>query len=128
MIRAAIRSDADGGFDPVDAIILNHETFTAELGGLDFVTGGGDLNGDAPGDGGGMNRAGSPRSLSTTLGVAPEYIAFFHGNRATASVIANAARWKAQVDLFNRTDLGGGPNSGRDPIVVERLEVDRVDR
>jgi hypothetical protein len=129
MTRARVRSDLPGpdeGVDPVDVIILNHETFTAELGGLDWVTGGADINGDAPGDGGGMLRAGSPRLRSTTGGVAPEYLAFFHGNNATLSPISFADRWKAQVDIFNRSDLNGN-NSGMDSLAVESLAVDRID-
>jgi hypothetical protein len=52
---------------------------------------------------------------------------FFHGNNATASLIQNANRWKAQVDVFNRSDLAGGPGSGLDGLRVESLRIDRID-
>jgi hypothetical protein len=120
MIRAAIRADG-ADRDPIDIIAINFETSTAELGGSDFITTG---NPEIPG---GMHRAGSPRPSQATGGVAPEYVSFFHANNATASLIQNAARWKAQVDLFNRADLGGGPASGADPIVVTSLRVGRID-
>jgi hypothetical protein len=129
MIRARIRSDLPGpeeGVDPADVIILNHETYTDELGGFDWATPGMDLNGDEPGDGGGMLRASSPRLLSTTGGVAPEYLAFFHGNNATLSPISFAGRWKAQVDIFKRSEILSA-HPGLDSLAVESLAVDRID-
>jgi hypothetical protein len=130
MARAPMRSGVGGpseGVDPIDLIVMNNQTFTSELGGLDFVTSGADRNGAEPGDGGGMLRAGSPRLLATTGGTAPEFLSFFYGQNVTASVVDNAAVWKAQVDLFKRADLGGGAASGLDPIVVEGLIVDRIE-
>jgi hypothetical protein len=78
------------------------------------------LNDAAPGDGGGMVGAGAPRAT------AADFTSFFYGNNATISPRQNAAMWKAQVDLFTRPDLGGGPASGQDPLAVESLRVDRV--
>jgi hypothetical protein len=121
-VRAAIASDeAAETADPINLITLNFETYTAELGGVDFVTSG------AFGQPGGMFLAGSPRRTQTTGGVTPSYMTFFHGNNATASLIQNANRWKAQVDVFNRSDLAGGPGSGLDGLRVESLRIDRID-
>jgi hypothetical protein len=124
MTRASMRAVTGGGADPPNLIMLNFETFTAEFGGQDYVTGGADLNGASPGDGGGMFRAASPRAAA--VGAGPEYLSFFYSHNATASPIPNAARWKAQVDLFNRTDLDGGAASGQDTIAVDSLRVDRI--
>jgi hypothetical protein len=129
MIRARMRSTLPPPtpeIDPPDLIAINHETYTGELGGVDWVTSGADLNGAAAGDGGGMMRAGSPRRRDASGPPTPEYLAFFHGNNATLSPLLNAARWKAQIEAFNRADLGGGPTSGQDPFAVELLAVDRI--
>lgn len=125
MTRAAIRRGAGAGTDPVDVIILNHEAFVAELGGLDFIVpAGADLSA-LPGrsglgtDGGGMVLAGAPPVT------AEEYVSFFHGNNVSINPqsVVGSDGWKTQVDLFNRGDLGGGNNSGQDQIVVESLTV-----
>jgi hypothetical protein len=129
MVRAAMRSNVAGaveGVDPVDVIQISHQTLTAEKGGQDYATRGADLNGAAAGDGGGMLFAGSPRLPETIGGPTPEYISFFSGFGSTFSFILNAAQWKAQVDLFNRGDLEG-LSSGRDPLTLENLIVDRID-
>jgi hypothetical protein len=119
-IRASVRSMA-GSVDPPDLSIINMETSNAELGGLHYITSGFDANAGAPGDGGGMRLAGSPRPTAS------EWTGFFFSNNVSAStVIPDVARWKAQVEFFNRGDLGGGATSGQDRVFVESLEVDRI--
>jgi hypothetical protein len=127
MTQADVRAGEGSSIDPVDVIIMNHETFGLELGGLDFILPrGGDLSSlperSGP-DGGGMVLAGAPPA-----GEPETLYHFFYGNNVTANpnAIPGAEGWKAQIDLFNRADLGGGPTSGQDEIIFSRLETFRV--
>jgi hypothetical protein len=127
-IRVATRN-AGTGADPPDVIILNYEAFGSELGGVDFVVPSGrdlsGIEGRTGADGGGMVLATAP-----SFGKAEEYLGFFHGNNTTLDPesLAGSDGWKAQFDLFNRADLGGPDPfaSGRDTVIVESLEVDRI--
>jgi hypothetical protein len=120
--RARIRSDSTGlSTDPPDVFIMNRETATAELGGLDFITPGGDLNGATAGDGGGMLGAGQGHET------AADFYSLFFGNVTTVTTTLDAQRWKSKLDYFTRADLGGATSSGQDAIAVEALEVLRVE-
>jgi hypothetical protein len=120
--RARVRSDSGGAStDPPDVYIMARETQTAELGGLDYITPGSDLNGATAGDGGGMLGAG--QGVET----AADFYSLFFGNVVTVSTVIGSNQWKSKIDLFNRSDLGGSAASGQDGVAVEALEVLRVE-
>lgn len=119
---AMIRSDVAGGeegADPADAIFVEFDTATTELVAVHLTTRG------SPPDN--LWLAASPRLAETTGGAQP-YVGFFHGHNATTVDpvgVPFADRFRAMVDLFNLPQIGG-PESGRDPLAVEGLVVERV--
>jgi hypothetical protein len=75
----------------------------------------------APGN---MERSGSPRRPETAGGAQP-YSLYFYTHNATASLEANAALWRPQVDLVN-TPAIGPQGVGGDPLEILDLRVERL--
>lgn len=124
--RIKIRSnvDLDGlgpgngtteGTDPVEAISLNWDTASNELGQIMFMTRG------TPSS---MFMATSPRLPATTGGTTATYTSLFYSQNLTASPVTDADGFRPIVDFFNNTALFG--NNGADALAVEEIVVERI--
>lgn len=109
---------APGGADPVDALGLNFDTATHELGQTHVST---------RGSAGNLWRAAAPRRPSEAGG--PQtYVGFMSGHRATLATIppqGESDRLRPMVDLFNAPDLFG-VGTGADRTEVWSLKVEVV--
>jgi hypothetical protein len=135
MVEAKIRSNVGGpsgtveGTDPVDAVFMNFDTPTAEMGVFHFT---------AKGSAGNFLRAASPRLAATTAGFggAQSYIGFIEGTEPSKAptidpiLFEDADRIKGFVDFFNTGNLAplGTATDGLDPLTVESVTSYQIDQ
>lgn len=100
------------GTDPIDAILMNVDTPTSEIGVIHFST---------RGSAGNMFRAASPRTAAVA-GAPQTYIGFFYGHNRTLIGLDDYARVRPMVDIFNTPELFGAP-TGSNPVEIHSLNM-----